>query len=176
MRRRPAAEFMSSRALVPWHHGPGELDVLAHVGVDGVLEHRHGVRVHRLDQFHFGQRRMLIQFARPPRDVRPLVGHALEVGRELHRRNHPAQIGRDRLKTQEQIDAILVHLLFELIDLLVIGDRDRAHLVVPLHQAGDGAIEAALGQARHHEDVVAQGRERFVEGSEDVPGCDHGTG
>ena len=102
-----------------------------------------------------------------------LVGHALEIGREFHRRNHPAQIGRDRLKTQEQIDPILVDLLFELIDLLVVGDRDRAQLVIALQQSVDGAIEAALRQARHHEDVVAQGRERFVEGSENVSGCDH---
>ena len=102
-----------------------------------------------------------------------LVRHAFEIGRELHRRNDPPQIGRDRLKTQQQIDPILVDLLFELIDFFVVGDRDRAKIVVALHQAVDGAVEAAFGQARHHEDVVAQGSKRFVESAENMFGCDH---
>ena len=99
--------------------------------------------------------------------------HALEIGGKLHRRNDPAQIGRDRLKTEQEIDSILVDLLFELIDLFVVGDRVRAKIVVALQQAVDGAIEAAFGQARHHQDVVAQGSERFVESAEDMFRRDH---
>ena len=93
---------------------------------------------------------------------------ALEIRAQFHRRNDPAQIGRDRLKTQQQIDSILVDLFFELIDLFVVGDGNRAKFIVALHQALERAVEAALGLARHHQDVVAQIFERVVEGSQDV--------
>ena len=77
------------------------------------------------------------------------------------------------MKSQQQIDSVLVDLLFQLIDLLVVGDRIRAKIVVSLEQAFDRAIEAALGQASHHENVVAQRSERFVERSENVLGRCH---
>src|SRR5438270_11786192 len=111
---------------------------------------------------------MLVQFSSAPGDVRSLVCHALEVRRKFHRGNDAAQIGRDRLKAQQQIDSVLVHLFFELIDFFIVGDGDSAQFVVALEQSGNGAIETALGQARHEENVVAQGGGLFVEGGEDV--------
>ena len=116
---------------------------------------------------------MLIQFSRLARDVHGLVAHALEIGGKFHRRNDTAQIGRDRLKTKQDIDAVLVDLFLELIDLFVIGDGVCAKIIVAIEQAFHGAIETALGQAGHHEDVVAQRSERFVEGSENMFRCNH---
>ena len=118
---------------------------------------------------------MLIQFARAPGDVGRLVRHALEIRRELHRRNHSPQIGRDRLKPEQQIDPVLVDLLFELIDFFVVGDRNRAKLVIALEETSDCAVEAALRQARHQEDVIAQGSERVVEGAENMFFVSHGV-
>src|SRR6185437_7889099 len=97
-----------------------------------------------------------------------LVGHSFQIRGELHCGNNPAQIGRHRLKTQQQIDSVLVDLLLELIDLFVIRDGDRAKIVVALEQSSDRAVEAALRQARHEQNVVAQGGERFVESGENV--------
>ena len=75
---------------------------------------------------------MLIQLSRPTRDIGPLVGHALQVRRELHCRNDAAEIGRDRLKPKQQIDAVLVDLLFELVDFLIVGNGDCTHVVIAL--------------------------------------------
>jgi hypothetical protein len=62
----------------------------------------------------------------------------------------------------------VVDLFFELIDLLIVGNGDRARFIVALQQSSDGAVEAALGETRHEENVVAQGTERVVERGEDV--------
>ena len=117
----------------------------------------------------FRQCRMLIQLARFAGDVRGLVGDALEIRAQFHRRNHPAKIGRDRLKTQQQFDSILVDLFFQLIDFFVVGNgkarrSSSSRSIKPL----ECAVEAALGLTRHHHDVVAQIFERVLEGSQCV--------
>ena len=72
-----------------------------------------------------------------------LVGHALQIRTKFHRRHDAAKVGCDRLKTQEEIDALLVDLLLELIDFLVVGDRGRAEIVVALLQSIERILEAA---------------------------------
>ena len=97
---------------------------------------------------------MLIQLSRFARNVHGLICYAFEIRRKFHRRDDPPQIGSDRLKAKQDIDPILVDLFFQLIDFFVIRDRVCAKVVVAIEQTFHGAVEAALGQARHHEDVV----------------------
>jgi hypothetical protein len=52
------------------------------------------------------------------------------------------------LKTEEELDVVLVALLLELINLFVIRDRGRAEIVVAIEQPAERILEAALGQAR----------------------------
>jgi len=79
--------------------GHREFHIFANVGFHAVAEHRHGVLLHGSKQQNFRQCRMLIQLARFAGDVRGLVGDAFEIRAQFHRRNHPAKIGRHRLKT-----------------------------------------------------------------------------
>ena len=53
-------------------------------------------------------------------------------------------------RAKQQIDAVLVDLLLQLVDLLVVRDRGHTKFIVALQQSADGAVEAAFGQARHH--------------------------
>src|SRR5216684_415410 len=66
-------------------------------------------------------------------------------------------------------------LFFQLVDLFVIRDRVCAKIIVALQQTFDRAIKTALGQTGHHQDIVAQRRERFVECPENVFGRSHGS-
>jgi hypothetical protein len=77
------------------------------------------------------------------------------------------------LEAEEKVDSILVDLLFELINLLVVGDGVGAEIIVPIKQATNGTFKGALGQSGHHEDIIAQGSERFVERSQNMSLCDH---
>ena len=75
---------------------------------------------------------MFVQLSRAPRDVSRLIGDALDIGRKFHRRHYATQIRRDRLKSQQDVHAVLVDLFFQLIDLFVVGDRVRAKIVIAL--------------------------------------------
>ena len=150
------------------NNGAGGLRILAHISIHAVAEHRHGMFDHWVQQKNLRQRGMLVQFARFTGNVGGLIGHSLEIGAQFHRRDDATQIGRDRLKTQQQFNPFLINLLFQLIDLLVIGDGDRGDLVVPFHQTFERAIEAALGLARHRHDVVAEVFECVLECSQSV--------
>ncbi len=77
----------------------------------------------------------------------------------------------DGLEAAEEVDAVLVHLLLELIDLLVIGDGDVAEVFVAIEQAAEGVAQVALAEAGHHEQIVLQCGEGGVVGAEDVSGC-----
>ena len=104
----------------------------------------------RCDDFHFRQGRMFVQLSRAPRDVSRLIGDALDIGRKFHRRHYATQIRRDRLKSQQDVHAVLVDLFFQLIDLFVISDGVCAKIIVSLEQALNCAIQTALGQSSHY--------------------------
>src|SRR5438309_1017918 len=142
--------------LVPGHDRAAKVDIFPGKSVDAVFEHRHGVSLDRNNDFDFWKRWMPIQFSRAASNVRGLVGNALDIGRKFHRSDDPTQIRRHRLEPQQHVDAVLVDLLFQLVDLFVVGDCGGAKIIVSLQQSLDRAVEGALGQARHHQHVVAQ--------------------
>ena len=76
---------------------------------------------------------MVIQLARFTGNIGRLVGHALEIRAQFHRRNNAAQIGRDRLESQQQIDSILIDLFFQLIDFLIVRDGKGGKFIITLH-------------------------------------------
>ena len=82
---------------------------------------------------------------RAPRHRRRLIGHALNVGTQLHGRDHPSKIGRHRLKPEQQIDAFLVDHLLQLIDFFIICDGVRAKIIIAFKQATESTVECALG-------------------------------
>ena len=115
-----------------------------------------------------GHLHAVVEPPRPPGDARRLIGDPLQIRAELHRRDDGAQIDRHRLEAQQQFDAVLIHLLFEQIDLLVVGDHLVAQLAIALEQPAEGPLQIALRQARHHQHVLAQETQRLVERTEDV--------
>ena len=109
-----------------------KIDILPGKSVDCVFEHRHRVRLNRHNDFHFRQRRMFVQFSRPPGNVCRLIGDAFDVGRKFHRCDHAAQVRRNGLKSEQNVHAVFIDLLFKLIDLLVICDCGYTEIVVAL--------------------------------------------
>ena len=74
---------------------------------------------------------------------------------QFHCGNDAAQIRRDGLKAQQNIDSVLIDLFLQMVDLFVIGDCICAKIVVAIEQALHRSLQTALSQARHHEHVVA---------------------
>jgi hypothetical protein len=68
-----------------------KLNIFPHVRVNGVLEHRHRVRLDWHNHLHFRQRRMPIQLARAFRDVRSLI-----ASRSMFGESFMAEITRRR--------------------------------------------------------------------------------
>jgi hypothetical protein len=91
------------------------------------------VLLHRGEQKDFRQCRVLVQLARFTGNVGRLVGHALQIRAQFHRRNNAAQIGGDRLKAQQQFDSIFVDLFLQLIDFLIIRDGKGGKFIITLH-------------------------------------------
>src|SRR5205085_1226433 len=91
------------------------------------------------------------------------IGHALEVRGKFHRRIEAAQIGRNWLKAQQNIHAVLVDLLLHLVDLFVVGDCSRGNIVVAIDQTLHCPLQTTLSEPSHHEHVVTESRERFIE-------------
>src|SRR4030095_16117495 len=84
-----------------------------------------------------------------------------------------AQIGRNGLKAQQNVNAVLVDLFLQLIDFFVIGDCMSANVIVAIDQTLHCPFQTALSQPRHHEHVVAQRRQRFIKCSKYMPVCGH---
>src|SRR5205807_5637148 len=80
---------------------------------------------------------------------------------------------RHRLKAQKHLNSVLIDLLFKLVDLFVIDNGMGAKIIVPLEQSFNRAFQASLGQAGHHEHIVAQRPKRFVKRPENMSWCDH---
>jgi hypothetical protein len=60
-----------------------------------------------------------------------------------------------------------------LIDLLVVGDRVCAQIIIAFKQTFDRSLEAAFRQTSHHQNVISQRSERFVKGSENMSWGNH---
>jgi hypothetical protein len=73
------------------------------------------------------------------------------------------EIARHGLEATEKVDAIPIHPLLKLINLLVVGDGRVAEAFVPIDDAGKGIAEIALAETGHHEQVVLQREESLVE-------------
>ena len=116
---------------------------------------------------------MPIQLTRAFRDVRGLIADALDVWRKLNGRNHSPQIRSHWLEAEQNFESVLVDLFLQLIDLLVICDCVCAEIVIALQQALECSIQAALSQAGHHQQVVAQRRQCFIECSKNMLRYDH---
>jgi hypothetical protein len=116
---------------------------------------------------------MPIQLARAFRDVRGLVAHAFDVRRKFNRRNHPPQIRRYWLEAEQNFESVFVDLFFQLIDLFVIRDCVRAEIVIALQQSLERSIQTALSQAGHHQQIIAQRSQCFVECSKNVLRYNH---
>ena len=83
-------------------------------------------------------------------DFNRLIGDSLEVAAELHRRDDLTKVRCDRLKTEQNADAIFVDFLFQRINFLFIGESDGAHLRLAIEQAAHGVLQIAIAQACHH--------------------------
>ena len=106
---------------------------------------------------------MRIQLLHAPRDVHGRVADTLQIIAQFHRRNHLPEIRGDRLKSDEHIVAVLVHGLFERVDLLVIRNHHIAAIGVALEETRHRIIETAFGQARHHEHRVPKVDQSLIE-------------
>src|SRR5437588_9114549 len=120
------------KVFIASNDSAAKIDIFTHKGIDAVFEHRHRVRLNRPNNLYFGQSWMLVQLSRTPGNVRRLISNPLNVGRQFHRRDDATEIRRNWLKTQEHVDPVLVDLFFELVDLLVVGNRRGTKIIVTL--------------------------------------------
>jgi hypothetical protein len=67
------------------------------------------------------------------------------------------------VKSKQDFQSILIDLFLQLIDLFVICNCVCGEIVIALQQALNRTIETALSQASHHQQIIAQRRQRFIE-------------
>ena len=146
----------------------GQLRIARHVGVERLLEdllHQPAHPRHRAQRRDW---RHLRQCDGPLGDVLGIIADALEIGGDLQRPDHGAEIGRHRLAQRQHLHGELLELVFERIDAAVFLDHDRGALDVPLDHGLDGGGDLGFAQAAHlHDDVVQLGQ-FLVEGGNDM--------
>ncbi len=97
-----------------------------------------------------------------------MVAEALQVGRDLERRDDVAEIDRHRLAERQQADDERADLLLERVDRRVaLDDRVGGFRVAP-QDALDRAVELRLDEAAHAADQGVELRELLVVGLHDV--------
>ena len=106
---------------------------------------------------------LLVDAQSPFGDLLRLVADALEIGDDLADAEYQAQIGGGRLATGDDVRAVVVDGLFQLVDPLVGLDDvlDRVHLTGL--EGIDGGGNLRLDQAAHLQDQRAHSVEVFVE-------------
>ena len=90
------------------------------------------------------------------------VADALDVGDHLQRAAYPAQIGGHRLLAQNQIQAGVLDVLFQGIDLPVPGDHLFGQLLVALLQSQHRLLDTFGSQRSHMDEVFGEGGELCV--------------
>ena len=124
--------------VVAGEHALGERHVAADVGVERVAQHFLRDERHARNVDELLDRRMLQVAGGRLGDVHGQVAHALEVAVDLDRRHDGAQVGRHRLLERQQLEAAVVDLDVELIDVAVAGQHLLEQAEVALDQAADG--------------------------------------
>ena len=82
-------------------------------------------------------------------DVHGLVADPLQVGVDLHGRRDEAQVRGHRLLQRQQLQAAVVDLDLQVVDLLVGADDQLGLVQAALDQGADRAVDALLHQRAH---------------------------
>ena len=109
------------------------------------------------------QLRLVVQLDRPLRDVGAQVGDPLEIVRDLHRRDHEAEVARHRLVQPENLHTDLIDLEVEPVHLLVVPDDAPGQIGVAPHERGDDVADRLLDQAAHDEDLLRKDVQLILE-------------
>ena len=99
----------------------------------------------RFDFGSFRQQRGRVELPSPPGDADGLVGDALQIAAHFHGRDHLAQVRGHRMEPQHGFDPVPIHLNFEGVDLLVVGDHRVAPVLIPFEEALAGVFQIADG-------------------------------
>lgn len=103
-----------------------------------------------------------MQIFRGARDLGRLVADAFEVGDDLDRRHHGAQIVGGRLAPHDQVAAGVVERHFELVDGVILGDHAVGAVLVADAETRHRVEELGLDDAAHQQDLGADGLEFVV--------------
>ena len=95
-------------------------------------------------------------------DVHRLVADALEIGVDLDDRTHQPQVGRDRILQREELDAQVVDLELELVDLRVAGGHLDRQVGPALDQRRERIAHARLDELAHGVEPVGEAPQLLV--------------
>ena len=142
--------------VVALEHVAGVLGVLLDERVERVADHllRDGGHPGNVDERL--ERRLRDEHQHALRDVDRLVADPLEVRVDLHGRGDEPQVHRERGLGGEQLQAAVVDVHLEIVDLLVGGDDPLRVLLVAVDEGVDRAVHALLHQPPHGEELVPQ--------------------
>ena len=93
------------------------------------------------------------------RDVHREVTHPLELADHPQRGHEHPQVAGDRVLQREQLEAVLLQLLAQGVDLPVVGDDLLGPLGVALEQGGGSLGDGLTDQSGHRHELAADGIE-----------------
>ena len=130
--------------------------VLAHEGVDRVVEHRDREVGHLHDPLaDGGGRGKAAQAQELAGDALGVVAHALELEVDLDRAVREAEVQADGLLPHEELEAEPVDLLLLLVDVLVAQDDRVGPLAVAVGESLHAVPERPLREGGHLQDLLA---------------------
>ena len=128
----------------------------------------HQVVVIDNDEARLGNLHVLDHLAGPLGDPHRLIADALQVARDLHGRDNPAQVRGDRLEQHENLDPLVVDADFQLVNLLVTGNGLSAEFAVPLEKPPHRGFKIPHHDLGHAAEVDVQLIKGALEVSKDV--------
>jgi hypothetical protein len=149
--------------VVPLAHRARPVGVATDEVVERVGQHLACQARHLLDLRKLRERRLFRQVLDGLRDVYRVIAHPLEVVGDLHRHRDQPQVARERLLQREQVDAGVIDLHLQRIELPVGQDHRIRLRRVALAQRLHRRAHLLLGEGRHLQEQVLQLRQLLVE-------------
>src|SRR5205809_1778457 len=105
------------------------------------------------DRFQFG---LMHDFQRAAGDVDAVVSDTLDIGNNLHRGCDETKIGRNRLLAGEDLEADVINLDFESIDLVIFINHTLGQRWPPLHKSPRGVSYGCLRFVADQQELLFQ--------------------
>ena len=157
-------------AVAPFQ-AAGQRFITVGVAPDAVAENTRGNTAHFDQTIGLGQRAGLVETTGPAGNPHSLITDTLEVGADLHRGDHLAEIVGQGLEPDQNGHTGFIDRFFQIINFCVVRDNPLAGLEAAGRETFAGRSEQALGERGHHQHGVAQRAERIVKITQRMLGC-----